>query len=100
MRPLIFRIAPLVLPALLLFGCAQKKDSQQGMLADANQTTAARSAAATKPAPLEEPSPYPLVNGTAAAMQVDAQYAPAKSPIAVRKPIPEPLPAEPKATAR
>jgi len=40
------------------------------------------------------------VNGTVVAMQLDAQYAPAKSVIAVRKPVPEPLPAEPKSTTR
>lgn len=100
MRSIIFRIAPLVLPAILLFSCAKDRNSQQGMLADADQTTAARSAAATKPTPLEEPSPLPVVNGTVVAMQLDAQYAPAKSPIAVRKPVPEPLPAEPKSTTR
>ena len=99
-RSIIVRIAPLVLPAILLFGCRQDRDSQQGMLADTDPTTTARPAAATKPAPLEEPSPLPTVNGTAVAMQLDAQYAPAKSPIAVRKPVPEPLPEEPKLTAR
>ena len=98
MRSKCFCIALLLLPAVMFLGCAKDQDrtTTERMLADADQKAAGQPTTATKPAPLEEPSPFPAVNNITVAMLQDAQYAPAASTPTGRKPVPEPLPAEPK----